>query len=305
VPLPSISTTTALPPINTTAAPSLPGVYSTFKEAVTAGANAAQGKRWQDSLSAFNAALPLAQTDQEKSYAGKWIHYVNGQMGASTPPLPARQAVSPAAAPNGAPAQTTGSALPGYKGLKWGATLAEFKKVKKYRNKIKKDENSQGFGTDKGMSMPIDLLLSNFKGAPEADLLNIYLKKDDVYYLFYKGCFFMVSGLLENENYPDILSDFKTKYTFVKNFKNSSQDYSGQNTNVEYSEFESADGVLEFLIKNTRDYSGEIFVNTFFVYVPKDKLEEIQNTALEKIRKNESGKKNQKEEKLKRDKNKL
>jgi hypothetical protein len=115
----------------------------------------------------------------------------------------------------------------------------------------------------------------------------------------------MAAGLLENEDYSCILGDFKAKYTSVKNFKNSSQDYSGQNTDIEYSEFESADGALVFLIRNTRDYSGEIFVNTFFVYVQKNKLEEIQNTALEKMKKDESAQKSRNEEKLKKDKSKL
>ena len=40
-----------------------------------------------------------------------------------------------------------------------------------------------------------------------------------------------------------------------------------------------------YLIRNTRDYSGQSVVDTLFLYVPKDQLEEIQAVTLEKIKK--------------------
>lgn len=290
-----------MPTGNATAAPTLPGSYSTFKEAVTAGATAAQEKRWQDALNAFNASLLLAQADSQRSYAGKWIQFVNGQMGNAAPP-----AAPPASASQRAPAQTVGNTLPGYKGLKWGASLHEFMKLKKAKNMVSKSQDSEGSGVGPGVvSTATDLLLSGFKGAEDADLLSVYSVKDSVYYLFFKGRFSMVIGALENENYPDILGFLKEKYTLAKNFKNSTQDAMGQSANVEVSQFESADGTLVYLIRATRDVSGEIVVGTSFVYVPKDKLTEMRNAAAEKTKDAASEKKSRKAEKLKRDKAKL
>jgi hypothetical protein len=295
-----------LPPLpagNTTAMPPLPlssPSYSTFKEAVTAGATAVQEKRWQDAKNAFNASLPLAQTDAQKAYAGKWLQYVNGQTGGAEPPLPAQ----PAAAPKAAPAPPSASALPEYKGVKWGATVSEFAKLKKIRAKSIKGLDFQG--TEQAMvSAPMDLLLSNFKGTLAAGLSSVYVNKDGVYYLFYKNRFFMVGGALDNGDYQDILGLFKAKYTYVKSFRNPSQDALGLKSTVEYTEFQSGDGVRVFLIRNTCDYSGEIAVGTSFAYVPKDKLEEIQDAAVEKVKDADSDKKSMKAAKLKRDKGKL
>ncbi len=67
-----------LPPLTNNSLPPL--TFSSFREAYTAGSTAAKEQRWQDSLTAFNVALPLAQTEQEKIYTQKWIEYVNKQM---------------------------------------------------------------------------------------------------------------------------------------------------------------------------------------------------------------------------------
>lgn len=200
------------------------------------------------------------------------------------PAAPATQASAPKPTPTATPIEL--SAFHAYKSLKWGSPLAQFMKLKKAKGPIEKNGVSQGFGTDQTqLSLPIDLLLSNFKGAPEADLLNIYSKKEDVYYLFYQNKFAMVAGVLSNGSYPEILRQFKEKFKTIKSFDHSAQDEFGLNYKVEYEQFESSNGVSAYLIKNTRDYSGQTVVDTLFVYVPKDQLEEIQSVTLEKIKK--------------------
>src|ERR1039457_2836163 len=63
--------------------------FSSFKDAYNAGAAAAKEKRWQDSLIDFNAALPLAVTDQDKASTEKWIKSVKVQVAKGSPVLPA------------------------------------------------------------------------------------------------------------------------------------------------------------------------------------------------------------------------
>ncbi len=206
---------------------------------------------------------------------------------ASTPPPPPGPAPSAKPAADGSPIEL--SALHAYKGLKWGSPLSTFVKLKKIKDMKDKGETAKGFGTDQTqLSMPIDLLLSNFKGTPEVSLLNVYLSKEDVYYLFYKNRFALVAGSLLNGNYAEILRQFKEKFKTIKNFDHTAQDGYGVNYKFTYSQFESSNGVSVYLIQNTRDYSGDTLVDTLFVYVPKDQLKEIQDQTLEKIKADEA-----------------
>ena len=139
--------------------------------------------------------------------------------------------------------------------------LAAFLK-KKTKNQIEKNGIAKGFGTDQTkLSMPIDLLLSNFKGVPEVSLMNIYEKKEDVYYLFYKDHFALVAGSLLNGNYDEIARQFKEKFKTIKTFDHTAQDAYGVNYKITYSQYESANGVSVYLIQNTRDYSGATLVD--------------------------------------------
>ena len=44
---------------------------------------------------------------------------------------------------------------------------------------------------------------------------NIYIKKDDVVYVFYMDSFAMVAGLLKEDTLDSAIEDFKEKYNFI------------------------------------------------------------------------------------------
>lgn len=62
----------------------LPPTYSTFQEAYNAGTTLANEQMWADSIFAFNAALKMAQTDQQKLNAQKWFEYVGKKIGVTS-----------------------------------------------------------------------------------------------------------------------------------------------------------------------------------------------------------------------------
>lgn len=284
---------------------SVPNSFSSFKEAYAAGVNAANVKLWQDSFNDFNAALSLAQTDQDRSYAEKWILYVNNQLKNPTQTFD-----------SGLPAI---SSLPGYKGLKWGTELKDFEFDKNYHKKAKLSSGvfcKDGIwdGPVQGLDDPINLLLADFRldfpplsdpiptseaasisGCYPKIFKSIYIKNDDVAYVFLNDQFFMIYGNLKDENFTGAMKEFKNKYSFVTHFnKSANGPVAGIYENLEFWEYESADRNMAILIKNITSESsfGSIAgsSNTFqgFIYVPKNKIKEIQDFVSTKLDKEKS-----------------
>ena len=151
---------------------------------------------------------------------------------------------------------------------------------------------------------------------------NIYIKKDDVVYVFYMDSFAMVAGLLKEDTLDSAIEDFKEKYNFISHLTEPIRYESAvglaqmvNTDNIDLWEYKSGDGALIFLIKDM----GTLVMNSSatgteqfgpnghfgFLYIPKDKLVEIQGAISKNIETNETIGNNQKQEEKKKDESKF
>jgi hypothetical protein len=132
----------------------------------------------------------------------------------------------------------------------------------------------------------------------------------------------MVCGLLKENSFDSVIEDFKAKYTLVKkdNYPISNESVVGyaqmlKTDDIDVWKFQSADGVFVFLIKDVTnmvmksDATGTQqfgpYNNYGFLYIPKDRLEEIQNVIKNGVEVETKSENDKQSEEIKADKSKL
>jgi len=193
-----------------------------------------------------------------------------------------------------APAFASEPSAEGYKGVPWGITFARFQEIKNVSSAAPEPSrtiipDAMNFTQDVAILLGVPVRSGSVLGAlsyleTDLDLLpdkftSVYLKEDDVYFVFYDGLLAIAFSELNSKDYTKYERILKAKYPVLKEIRKEippPQGDQGAEESLAGLRFGKANTNV-WLVKDRYEGGGMALTSTFVLYASKTACKDIAN----------------------------